>query len=94
MPTENEVEKMLQSIESSPRAAGAYVFTGKIHPCRWTIVGASSSGKSRAYIKCLCTYGCGATGYGSGLYDVVIWCRPSRLHVKKSVKAIFAHCTL
>ena len=80
MPTENEVEKMLQSIESSPRAAGAYVFTGKIHPCRWTIVGASSSGKSRAYIKCLCTYGCGANGYGSGLYDVMIRCCPTRYY--------------
>jgi hypothetical protein len=63
---------MLHSTESSPRAADASVFIGKTNPCRWTIVGACSSGKSRAFIKCVCTYVCGATGYGSDLYDVVI----------------------
>ena len=77
MPTEIQVEKMLSSTESSPRT-NASMFTDKIHPGRWTIGGASASGKSRAFIKFLCTYGCGATGYGSGLYDIVIWCCPTR----------------
>lgn len=69
MPTEAQVEKLLRATEpKSKRTVSPYALPT---PARIVIAGASGSGKTRAWIKYLCSY-------GVEQFDAVYWCSPTR----------------
>ena len=69
MPTEAQVEKLLKRSEppTKPNVSPYALPT----PARIVIAGASGSGKTRAWIKYLCSY-------GVTQWDAVYWCSPTR----------------
>ena len=69
MPTEAQVERLLKRSEPpiKPNVSPYALPT----PARIVIAGASGSGKTRAWIKYLCSY-------GVTQWDAVFWCSPTR----------------